>query len=97
MIERWVAIDHEDLVTGEHLERETLRQIDKPLRLRDAVREMEKRLLSTALQVTGSTRKAARKLGISQASFLRRARKYGIDTGGVKLGGDSRDPISDRP
>ncbi|RJR34801.1 MAG: PAS domain S-box protein [Desulfobacteraceae bacterium] len=84
IIERWIVIDNEDLVSLVHLENEgmpaSFQQADKAVRLRDAVSEIEKRLLTQALE-KGSTRKAARQLGISQPSLLRRARKYGIETG----------------
>jgi PAS domain S-box-containing protein len=85
IIERWVVIDNEDLISLVHLEGEGLpvpfQRSDTAVRLKDAVSELEKRLLSKALENGGSTRKAARQLGISQPSLLRRARKYGIDTG----------------
>ena len=85
IIERWVVVENEDLISLVRLEDEGLpapfQQSDKAVLLKEAVSELEKRLLSEALTSGGSTRKAARQLGISQPSFLRRARKYGIDTG----------------
>ncbi len=46
----------------------------------EAMSALEKKLLSEALAETGSTYKAARRLGISQSSVVRKARKYGICT-----------------
>lgn len=43
-----------------------------------AVEALEKSLLQDALDETGSTYKAARRLGISQSSVVRKAKKYGI-------------------
>ena len=46
--------------------------------IREAVKNMEKTMISNALAQTGSTYKAARLLGISQSSVVRKSRKLGI-------------------
>ena len=51
--------------------------------LTSAVERLERDMLSAALAETGSTYKAARRLGISQSSVVRKARKYGLHTSGV--------------
>ena len=48
-----------------------------------AVERLERDMLSAALAETGSTYKAARRLGISQSSVVRKARKYGLNTSGA--------------
>lgn len=46
--------------------------------LTSAVERLERDMLSAALAETGSTYKAARRLGISQSSVVRKAKKYGL-------------------
>ena len=46
--------------------------------IRDAVKNLEKTMIRNALAQTGSTYKAARLLGISQSSVVRKSRKLGI-------------------
>lgn len=48
--------------------------------LEEAVANLEKLLISRALKETPNTRDAAKSLGISQSTLLRKAHKYGIDT-----------------
>ncbi len=48
-----------------------------------AVERLERDMLSSALAETGSTYKAARRLGISQSSVVRKAKKYGLHTAGA--------------
>jgi PAS domain S-box-containing protein len=50
--------------------------------LKDAVSALEKQLISNALTEEGSTRKAARCLGVSQPTVIRKAKRYGIRLGG---------------
>lgn len=49
--------------------------------LKQAVYELEKRYISQALAEHGSTHKAAKALGVSQPTVLRKARKFGIPMG----------------
>lgn len=53
------------------------RQILAPT-LIEAVEKLEKEMVARALAETGSTYKAARKLGISQSSVVRKAKRYGL-------------------
>lgn len=46
--------------------------------LPEAIAALEEKMLLRALGETGSTYKAARRLGISQSSVVRKARKYGL-------------------
>jgi len=50
---------------------------DKP-KLKEAVEELEKRLILNTLKCYGSTRKAAAILGVSQPTICRKAARYGI-------------------
>lgn len=52
--------------------------VSRPRFLEEAVAEVERSMLAEALAETGSTYKAARRLGISQSSVVRKARKYGL-------------------
>lgn len=47
--------------------------------LKDMVEEFEKNLIGRAAQEHGSSRRAARSLGISQTQYIRKKNKYGID------------------
>ncbi|WP_229333215.1 helix-turn-helix domain-containing protein [Halomonas sp. KAO] len=58
---------------GSHLDTQTLPQRLAHLE-REAIRE--------ALELTGSTRKAAQELGVTQSWLMRRIKRYGIDTAG---------------
>ena len=49
-----------------------------PLSLTDAVEDLERRLIMTALEESGSTYKAAARLKVSQSTLFRKARRYGI-------------------
>lgn len=53
--------------------------------LREAVEELEKKLISAALAETGSTYKAARRLKLSQSTLFRKARRYGIGLSGRRM------------
>ncbi|WP_304736414.1 sigma-54-dependent Fis family transcriptional regulator [uncultured Desulfovibrio sp.] len=68
--------------------------------LTQAVEALEKSMLETALAEAGSTYKAARRLGISQASVVRKAKKYGIPAAGEARGAATPgepDPAGDAP
>lgn len=68
--------------------------------LTQAVEALEKSMLETALAEAGSTYKAARRLGVSQSSVVRKAKKYGIHTGGETreaVARDVPDPFEDAP
>ena len=51
--------------------------------LKDAMEALEFRLIQKAIHKTGSTRKAAKLLGINQSSVVRKAKKLNIPLGGV--------------
>jgi len=52
--------------------------LDPNSSLKNAVEEVEHRLIQEALDRCGSTRKAAAELGVSQPTIVRKAAKYGI-------------------
>lgn len=56
-----------------------LPEIDSALPLKQQVQEFERAKITQALQVYGSTRKAAKMLGMSQSSIMRRIQALGID------------------
>ena len=56
---------------------EELRQTGE-ISLEDAVNDYEKGLIRYALEKYGSTRKAAKAMGVSQSQFMRKKKKYGM-------------------
>ena len=65
-----------------------------------AVEALEKSMLAEALAEAGSTYKAARRLGISQSSVVRKAKKYGIHAEGEARDartGEKPGPAEDAP
>jgi PAS domain S-box-containing protein len=89
LVERLVVIGAEDVITRDHIVgsgyegTDTLAPLPsgKQVLLKDAVAALEQRLIANALAEKGSTRKAARWLGVSQPTVIRKAKRYGIDTG----------------
>ena len=51
---------------------------DGEINLEEAVNEYEKGLVRYALEKYGSTRKAAKAMGVSQSQFMRKKKKYGM-------------------
>ena len=51
---------------------------DGEISLEEAVNEYEKGLVRYALEKYGSTRKAAKAMGVSQSQFMRKKKKYGM-------------------
>ncbi len=94
-IERCVTLERSDQLTAEHLPSRFSQedaeagigseQVDIPpdgIDLNRATEEMERKLISRALQITGGNRsRAARLLGITQRSLRYRLVKLGMDTG----------------
>jgi PAS domain S-box-containing protein len=83
LIERLVVTTMHDLITLSDLA--DWAQVDSPLieddevgSLKEAVDATERRLLQAAFQKCNTTYEAAELLGISQASVVRKAQKYGI-------------------
>ena len=48
--------------------------------LKEAVEALERQMISGALNTYGSTRKAARALGVSQPTIVRKAARYGLQS-----------------
>lgn len=57
---------------------ETGQEMDREIDLQTAVNEYEKGLIKHACEKYGSTRKAAKAIGISQTQLVRKKKKYGI-------------------
>lgn len=57
---------------------ETGQEMDREIDLQTAVDEYEKGLIKHACEKYGSTRKAAKAIGISQTQLVRKKKKYGI-------------------
>ncbi len=58
----------------------SIKDVKTELHLMQAVGEYEKGLIKYACEKYGSTRKAAKAIGISQTQLVRKKKKYGIDT-----------------
>jgi PAS domain S-box-containing protein len=86
LVERLVVIGAEDVITRDQIVGSGYEMIDaipplpsgKQVLLKDAVAALEQRLISNALAEKGSTRKAAKWLGVSQPTVIRKAKRYGI-------------------
>ncbi len=87
LMERLVVIGNKDLITRDQIFGLEAVAPDGALpvlpaggrvRLREAVAEIEKQLIQKALSEKGSTRKAARWLGVSQPTIIRKAKRYGV-------------------
>ena len=86
LIERLVIMINEDTITPNHLrelQNNRTSEINYSLqnvqpKLEEAVFSVEKQLIIRALKDYGSTRKAAKVLGVSQSTVVRKAKKHGI-------------------
>ncbi|MDB9823229.1 sigma 54-interacting transcriptional regulator [Deltaproteobacteria bacterium] len=87
LVERLVVIGDADQITLGQLS--AFKEEDTPfwkppymsggkVLLKDAVSTLERHLVSKALSEGGSSRKAAKSLGVSQPTIIRKAQKYGI-------------------
>ncbi len=89
LVERLVVIGNEDVITRDQIfelgndvpDAMPPLQPGKQILLKDAISALEQRLISNALAEKGSTRKAARWLGVSQPTVIRKAKRYGIHPG----------------
>ncbi len=63
---------------GTDEDEETGQEMDREIDLQTAVDEYEKGLIKHACEKYGSTRKAAKAIGISQTQLVRKKKKYGI-------------------
>ena len=85
MIERLVVVINEPAICASHilkmLDNKTISSLyfDKSdLTLKEAVNIVERKMIQTALATFGSTHKAAKVLGVSQPTVVRKARDLGI-------------------
>ncbi len=69
---------HPFLLTNKNDEEITRKHIPKSQNLNEAVKELERAMILEALSQEGSSYKAAKKLGISQSSVVRKAHSFGI-------------------
>ncbi len=85
LIERMVVVTPGREITLENLPAELTEASQSTLlpryhqtSLRAAMDEFEKKIISQVLKEQGSTRKAARVLGVNQSTIVRKAKRYGI-------------------
>lgn len=86
IIERLVITTSEELITIDHLPRFIVEHtktnndinINGIIKLKDAVREVEKKIIKNAFKKYKTTRKMARVLGVSQPTVVRKLKKYRI-------------------
>ena len=75
----------DDVVTSAHLPQEFRRGTCVPVRLtglRQSVADLERRILSQAADLYGSSRKIAKALGVSQSTVIRKLKQYNISEHG---------------
>ncbi|MCL6476973.1 MAG: sigma 54-interacting transcriptional regulator [Peptococcaceae bacterium] len=86
LIERLLVIVNEDIISQKHIrnvidgKKVSVFTAKNDLSLREAVDLLEKQIIEEALKNYGSTHKAARALGVSQPTLLRKARMLSIAT-----------------
>lgn len=86
-IERVLIMTNEDIMTCAHLKGlpeqekvETIPEVSNiQMGLDEAIALVEKQMIARALTMSGSTRKAANILRVSQPTIVRKAKKYGIN------------------
>lgn len=87
-IERLVVTSSKDCIDSEDLMETSLHSLEptqkKITSLKSYLEKIEKRLIIDAYQTTGSTRKAAKLLQISQASMVNKMKKYNIPANSPK-------------
>jgi len=90
IVERMVIMSDSEILEPEHLphnvysqesDEGSLIQIKGLLSLAQARETVEKKLLSHALAIGGTTREAARLLGVDHSTVVRKLKKYGIRAG----------------
>jgi len=86
-IERLVLVGNSQWISDDEVTRvlkisgdELLDDRKEKFTLKERVNSLEKEIISSALEKYGSTHKAARALGISQPTVIRKAKLLGIDT-----------------
>jgi len=87
VIERMVIFSDEEIIGLQHLPFNSVNSEDsngltievlKPVPLQTASEILEKKLVAKALQLSGSTRKAAKILGVTHPTVIRKAQKYNL-------------------
>ncbi|NMA69069.1 MAG: sigma 54-interacting transcriptional regulator, partial [Desulfitobacterium sp.] len=83
LIERLIVTSRTDCIDEENIDQHTLGNLSqrgkKPTLLKEYLEYEEKRMITEAYQMTNSTRRAAKLLGISQSSLVKKMQKYGIE------------------
>ncbi len=69
-------------IIGSYVTTDMQEQEKTPLKV--AVAALERQMIEDALQETGSTYKAAKRLGVNQSTVVRKAQQYGIDRWGER-------------
>lgn len=92
VMERLVIMGEDDLIQPEYLPLDLQAEVvnaGRPLVLKEllplqeAREQVEQQLIAMALERYGSLRQAARALGVSHSTLLRKAQQYGLDTPSV--------------
>ncbi|CAA7601097.1 RNA polymerase sigma factor 54 interaction domain protein [Acididesulfobacillus acetoxydans] len=89
LIERLIVMSEDEVVTLKHLpfkvktpERQALViQVNKPISFKKAVQMLEKELLQKTMQSYPTTRQAAKVLGVSHPTIIRKLQKYKLPPG----------------
>ncbi len=88
MIERLVVINEDSVLTIKHLPFEVsaprhqpiVVQVNEPVSFEDAVEILEKELIRKTMQVYPTTRQAAKVLGVSHPTVIRKLQKYKLSS-----------------
>lgn len=82
MIERLIVTSRTDCIGEENIDQLSLANLrqsgNKPTLLNEYLEYEEKRMITEAYQMTNSTRRAAKLLGISQSAFVKKMKKYSV-------------------
>ncbi len=89
LVERLVVVSEDEVLTLKHLPagytvteyQPLVIQVNEPMSFQDAVEVLEKELLRKVLQIYPTTRQAARLLGVSHPTVIRKMQKYRLRTG----------------
>ncbi len=89
LVERLVVVSEDEVLTLKHLpagfslpeHQPLVIQVNEPMSFQDAVEVLEKELLRKVLQIYPTTRQAARLLGVSHPTVIRKMQKYRLRTG----------------
>ena len=87
LVERFVVMTEEDIIKSEYLPNKILLEsgnkdeivIDEIMPLKEAVNEIEKRIISKAMEKFNTTYEVAKALEVSQPTIVRKKKKYNLN------------------